>query len=232
MAQLYQLINTIPGLQGKSAFEKQQDLYKRLGGQGVYTGDINQNTWLLNNINSGKATSALAAPAPVTAQAVAPSSPYDILKQTALDNQLLKSEVAFEDINPFSKYFNEDLFRQSVAQGIKPEVDRITGNLNAGDQSYRQTEQRAFQNNVNTLNQNASNTGSFYGGARIAKQNRLADTRNQGLADYSRSFNDQMLNTKRQFDRTIEDQVAAEKLKKTQGYNEEKGTYYKNATYK
>ncbi len=231
MAYLYQLINNLQGLEGGNSYEKQANLFKKLGGQGNYIGNAAQNNWLLTQINNGSAQKAIVPQPLAQPVATAPQNPYDVLKQTALGNNLLKSEVSFESLNPFSKYFDENLFRNSLQQGVQPEIDRVTGNLNANDQSYRTTEAKTYDNNTKALNQNLANTGSFYGGVRAGQQSNLDTSRNLNLADYTRSFNDQMLNTQRNYQRTIEDQVAAEKTKKAQGYAEEKTNYMKNPNY-
>jgi len=229
MATLSQLISGFSGVTGANNFEKQKKLYQLLGGKGNYVGDLNQNLFLLNNQNRwGQITQPASAPVP----APVPQDPYDILKQTALNNNLLKSEVDFESINPFSKYFDENIFRNAVKQGIQPEIDRVMGNLNANDASYRANELQNFNNNARALNQNYANQGAFFGGARMAKQNILSNNRQRSLDDYTRSFNNQRLEQERNFNRTIEDQLAAEKQKKMTGYQEEKTNYYKNPTYK
>lgn len=233
MAQLYQIINNFPQLQGKNAFEKQADLFRRLGGAGQYTGSLQQNTWLLNNINNGTAQRTLEqTTVPAQAQTQAPLDPYDALKQTALSNNLLKAEQSFEDINPFSNYFNEDLYRQSVRQGLQPEIDRVTGNLKADDLSYRDREQQAFDNNIRALKQGMANKGSFYGGARMGQQRVQTANRNRDLDDYTRDYTNRMIENERGFNRIIEDDTAREKQLKKTGWTEEKTNYYKNPNYK
>lgn len=230
MAQLYQLIQNVPGLSGNNSYEKQADLWRKLGGGGNYVGSYDQNMLLLSKINDGTA-GRISNPQPIeqAPQAQAPNS-LDIMAQQALSSNVL-NKTDMSKFMDFSDYWNENLFRDAVKQGIQPEVDRVMGNMNADDQYYRKNEQQAYQNNQNALNQNFANRNAFFGGARVANQNKLTTDRNSALDEYIRKFNNQKLETQRSYDRIVEDQVGAERINKEKGYQEEKSTY-QNQQYK
>jgi hypothetical protein len=108
---LYQKIMDVPGLSG-SAGERQSQLYQRLGSpMGAYTGSLDQNLWLLNQINSGN-----------IGQPTAPTTPtpaYTIPTPTAV--------TPFESVLPYNQVFNQNLIQGLAESQIMPEIQRQQG---------------------------------------------------------------------------------------------------------
>lgn len=220
MATLSQLLG------GGNTYNKQKEIYERLGSPlGAYTGSYDQNVYLLNNQNRWNS------PAPAQT-AAAPASPFDSLKQQALSSQMLKEIRPFEEVSPFTDFFRENLVRQSFAQLLQPEQQRLqkiaedqygtqTGNLN-----------RTFDRQVDTTNQNYANRGAFFGGVRNAGVGLVNDERNRSLGEALKQKQLEDFNRQRDYTRQLESQVQQEKAFKNQQYLDEKNRYLTNPQYR
>lgn len=116
MAYLYQDIMNVPGLSG-TAGQRQKQLYEKLGSPyGGYTGNYQQNIWLLNQVrnkNYGNTQPAVAPqPAPVSSPAPANNIPVPTTR------------TAFSEVLPFDKVFNNNLITGLAESQINPEIQR------------------------------------------------------------------------------------------------------------
>lgn len=121
MAYLYQRIMNVPGLTGSSS-ERQRQLYERLGApMGSYTGSLDQNSFLLNNINQGNTGQAAATPQAQTPRQVAMNTQPTIPGTTfPVPNKM----TPFEEVLPYDRVFNRDFVNQLGMQQIMPEISR------------------------------------------------------------------------------------------------------------
>lgn len=206
---LYQDIMNVPGLTG-TAQQRQAQLWARLRPGEKYVPDEKNNTFLAQQI----AKKNFGAPAPVQVapqKAPVSNNPFDTLKKTALSNNILKEEIPYEQINPFSQFFNADAARKFIEQTYKSEFEREKGLINDAYNKNKVRSQEDYNTNVNTLNasdqifkrdnalglqkaqtvtnQNLANSGSFYGGVRTGQLKELDDNNNRIVSDYQADFN-------------------------------------------
>lgn len=206
------------------SFDNRKSVYERLGSPyGAYTGSSQQNNWLLNNQSKWGQGQA--------AQPAAANS-FDALKDQALQSQMLKEIKPYEEVTPFTNFFNEDLVRGSFSQLFQPEQQRLgelatkaydtsTGNLN-----------RQFDQTVDTTNQSFANNNALFGGARRASLGKVNEDRTRGLGELLSAKEQEDFNRSREFNRQIEEQVQREKSFKNQQYLDEKNRYLTNPIYK
>lgn len=207
------------------SFSNRKAVYDRLGApQGAYTGSAAQNNWLLQNQSKWGQASAPAA--------AAPQDPFANLKNQALSSEMLREVTPYEQVNPFSNFFNEDLVRGSFSQLFKPEQERLTG---IAEESYNRNVgnlNRNFDQTVNDTTQTYANNGALFGGARRAGINKVNEDRTRGLGDLLTAKTQDDYNRQREFNRNIEEQVQREKAFKNQQYLDEKNRYLTNPKYK
>jgi hypothetical protein len=121
MAQLYQDIMSVPGLNGNTA-ERQAQYYQNLGSpMGAYKGSYEQNMYLWNQIQKGNYSKS-----PVAKPAAKPSSIIPV--PTA--------RTPFSQVLPYEQVFNPQLMTSFAESQINPEIQRqgldATRNLNRG----------------------------------------------------------------------------------------------------
>lgn len=209
MARLADLIKSVQGVGGGNSFEMQKRLYQALGSpKGTYRGDYNQNVFLLDQIKR-KNFGSLNRPAPAPITAPAPISPFDALKQQALSDPSLQRVKAFEQVNPFTNFFNEGTTRDSLKQLFRPEFNRVNNQAS-----------EVYQQNQGNLNQRFANQGTFFGGAR-----------QRNLMDLTKQNTDQTFLRDREQNRMVEDRVLDERSLKQKEYEDEKTRYLKNPQY-
>lgn len=106
---LFEKVMEVPGLNGTPG-ERQRQLYERLGSpMGGYTGSLEQNLWLLNQINSGNVGQA----APMQS---APTPTYTVPTPQAV--------TPFESVLPYENIFNKQLIQSLAESQVLPEVQR------------------------------------------------------------------------------------------------------------
>ncbi len=157
-------------------------------------------------------------------------NPFDNMKNAFASSGVLKQTESFEQLNPFSNYFNANLAKQKedfFKNKFQFETDRENNLFNEEDKSFRRNELDAYTNNQNALNQNLANNGAMFGGVAQFQRNDLDTKRTNGLNDYMRNFNDRKLMLERnQFNR-VDDSVKNEEQLAQRRYEEDKNKFNK-----
>lgn len=207
------------------SFDNRKQVYDRLGSPfGAYTGNAQQNNWLLQNQSKwGQAGNA---------SAPAAGDPFENLKNQALSSQILKEIRPYEEVNPFTNFFNEQLVRDTFTKLFQPEQQRLSDiasqNYNLGVSNTN----RGFDQQIQTTNQNAANRGAFFGGVRGAQVGKVNEERGRSLGELLRTKEQDDFNRTREFNRQTEEQVQREKAFKNQQYLDEKNRYLTNPQYR
>lgn len=120
MAYLYQQIQNVPGLSGKTSYEKQSDYYSKLGSpKGKYTGSLEQNTYLLGQLSKSNYGLPVAKPASTPQAPVAKPATADQVPDYLKNYQQTYSEIQKELSKPFK---SDEQIQQEVEKAITPET--------------------------------------------------------------------------------------------------------------
>ncbi len=219
---LFQDIMKVPGLSG-TALQRQAQLYKQITGKTDYNGSSSQNNMLLKNLGGARGTATIA-PKP----AAAPADWASSMKTAFSESDLLKAGARYEEINPWSQFFNEERAKQTrdkITNIYKPDFDRQNEDRAYGDQTFRRDNTIAFNDNMSTTRNNLAANGALFGGVRQGVENKLNTSNNNYMADYQRRFETEKFNAGRQQNRTIEQGMSTEEgIAKTE-YNEKKNKF-------
>lgn len=140
--------------------------------------------------------------------------------------------MPYEEVNPFTNFFNEDLVRGTFSQLFKPEQDRLSQMAQQDYTTATGDVNRNFDTTVRNTNQNYADRGAFFGGVRNAGVNKVNEERDRSLGTLLTNKERTDFDRQREFNRQTEEQVQREKAFKNQQYLDEKNRYLTNPRYK